>query len=156
MIIMVICHLAGAIVLPLLPQSVISTTLWSMTCHQIPDRSFSILGVVMLICGRCTGIYLGFLLCRFWFGLSTKNFIEGLKLKLFKGKNQKLFLSLLLMAMLELHLSMVGILQSNNWIRLLEGIGAGFGYTVIFHGYVMHLFLSINFKSMNFKKVRLH
>ena len=31
------------------------------TCHQIPSRSFHICGFPLAVCGRCTGIYVGFL-----------------------------------------------------------------------------------------------
>ncbi len=31
------------------------------TCHQIPSRCFHIFGYPMAVCGRCTGIYAGFL-----------------------------------------------------------------------------------------------
>ena len=31
------------------------------TCHQLPSRSFHLWGFPMAVCGRCTGIYLGFL-----------------------------------------------------------------------------------------------
>lgn len=35
---------------------------FSNICHQIPDRSFFILGYPLPVCHRCTGIYLGLLL----------------------------------------------------------------------------------------------
>ncbi|HEX9934586.1 MAG TPA: DUF2085 domain-containing protein, partial [bacterium] len=31
-------------------------------CHQIPERSFKILGYPLAVCARCTGVYVGFLL----------------------------------------------------------------------------------------------
>lgn len=31
------------------------------TCHQIPSRCFHLWGFPMAVCGRCTGIYAGFL-----------------------------------------------------------------------------------------------
>lgn len=30
-------------------------------CHQLPSRSFHLWGFPLAVCGRCTGIYLGFL-----------------------------------------------------------------------------------------------
>jgi len=34
---------------------------FSPVCHQIPSRSFHILGQPLAVCARCLGIYLGFL-----------------------------------------------------------------------------------------------
>jgi len=33
--------------------------LGSVVCHQLPARSFHMLGVALPVCARCTGIYLG-------------------------------------------------------------------------------------------------
>jgi uncharacterized membrane protein len=33
---------------------------YSPLCHQIPERSFEFLGFPMTVCGRCLGIYAGF------------------------------------------------------------------------------------------------
>lgn len=35
---------------------------FSKICHQIPERSFFILGKQLAVCSRCTGLYFGFLL----------------------------------------------------------------------------------------------
>jgi len=43
------------------------------TCHQIPSRSFHLWGFPLAVCGRCTGIYAGFLA-----GLLALPFIRGL------------------------------------------------------------------------------
>ena len=32
---------------------------WSIVCHQRPDRSFRLWGVQMPVCARCAGLYLG-------------------------------------------------------------------------------------------------
>jgi uncharacterized membrane protein len=34
--------------------------IYSPLCHQLPDRSFEFLGFPMTVCGRCLGIYAGF------------------------------------------------------------------------------------------------
>jgi uncharacterized membrane protein len=34
-------------------------TVGSVVCHQIPERSFHLLGVQLPVCARCTGLYLG-------------------------------------------------------------------------------------------------
>lgn len=35
---------------------------FSFICHQMPERSFAILGHPLAVCHRCSGIYLGFFL----------------------------------------------------------------------------------------------
>ncbi|HZS04091.1 MAG TPA: DUF2085 domain-containing protein [Blastocatellia bacterium] len=35
---------------------------FSAVCHQLPERSFHLLGCPFAVCSRCTGIYSGFLL----------------------------------------------------------------------------------------------
>ena len=35
---------------------------FSALCHQLPDRSFHLLGFPLTVCARCTGIYAGFLI----------------------------------------------------------------------------------------------
>ena len=34
---------------------------YSPLCHQLPERSFEFMGFPMTVCGRCLGIYAGFL-----------------------------------------------------------------------------------------------
>jgi len=47
---------------------------FSNICHQIPERSFFILGKQVAVCSRCTGLYLGFL-----FGAIVYPFLYRLK-----------------------------------------------------------------------------
>lgn len=49
-------HLAGW----LNAESAVRSTFKSV-CHQIPERSFSLLGTPVAVCARCLGLYLGFL-----------------------------------------------------------------------------------------------
>ena len=35
---------------------------FSAICHQLPERSFHLLGYPLAVCARCTGIYAGFLI----------------------------------------------------------------------------------------------
>ncbi len=47
--------------------------LFSGICHQIPERSFALLGYPFPVCHRCFGIYAGlFLGCFFAYGLSSR------------------------------------------------------------------------------------
>jgi len=60
-----------------------SVSLCSHICHQIPERSFYVLGVQFPICARCTGIYSGVI-----FGIIVKT-------KLVRMKYLELFLLIL-------------------------------------------------------------
>ncbi len=47
---------------------------FSPLCHQIPERSFTLCGVDLPVCARCTGIYCGFLIGAFAAVLIKKKF----------------------------------------------------------------------------------
>lgn len=60
---------------------------FSPTCHQIPDRCFSLQGYPLAVCGRCLGVYLGFL-----GGLLAYPFVRGFsKLELPRARTFLLF-----------------------------------------------------------------
>jgi len=44
-----------------LTLNVVFYALFAPVCHQIPSRSFSCFGFPLAVCGRCSGIYFGFL-----------------------------------------------------------------------------------------------
>lgn len=46
----------------------------AVICHQIPERSFHLLGAPLGVCARCTGIYLGFV-----GGLALYPFVRSLR-----------------------------------------------------------------------------
>lgn len=61
--------------------------LFSPTCHQIPERCFSLRGYPLAVCGRCLGVYLGFL-----GGLLAYPFVRGFsKLELPRARTFLLF-----------------------------------------------------------------
>ena len=41
----------------------IVNNLGASVCHQIPERSFKMGGLILPICSRCSGIYIGFFIC---------------------------------------------------------------------------------------------
>lgn len=47
--------------------------LFSPTCHQMPERCFSFRGYPLAVCGRCLGVYAGFLA-----GLVAYPFVRGI------------------------------------------------------------------------------
>lgn len=45
---------------------------FSVVCHQMPERSFELLGYPLAVCARCTGIYAGFLPGLFVYPLARR------------------------------------------------------------------------------------
>lgn len=92
-------------------------TLSFFPCHRMKERSFTFSGKQFPVCARCTGILLGFFLIPallliplgvpFWLGilLNIPMFIDGYtQLKKWR--------------------------QSNNALRFITGVAAGFGLSV--------------------------
>jgi uncharacterized membrane protein len=50
---------------------------FSPVCHQRPDRSFFVAGFPLAVCGRCLGIYLGFLAGVLVYPLLGRRFRTG-------------------------------------------------------------------------------
>ena len=83
-------------------------------CHQIPDRSFSWRGRQIPLCARCSGVLIGplFVPLYYYFG-------------------NPLIATVCLSAFLVDVLSqLVGLRESNNWLRLVTGVG--FSASVLF------------------------
>jgi uncharacterized membrane protein len=92
--------------------------MFSPLCHQIPERSFMLLGLHLPVCARCTGIYGG--------GFAGSFFV----------KSQTPSPWILVAALLPLGIDGVTQLvfrESTNWIRFITGCIAGFA--VIFYVY---------------------
>ena len=90
-------------------------------CHQRLERTFSIGNLNMPVCSRCTGIYLGIIL-----SILTLTLIE----RKIKGEFPSLKVVLIsvgvfLMMGVDVVLSTVGLIESNNIIRLITGFMTG-------------------------------
>ena len=92
--------------------------LFGEVCHQLPDRSFTLLGYPLAVCMRCSAIYFGFL--------------AGLLLHLFIGhrfegsRPPPWVLAVTLLPMLaDVALNAAGVYPSNQWTRTLTGSIAG-------------------------------
>ncbi len=101
-------------------------------CHQIPERTLSFSALIMPICSRCSGIYIGFV-------------ISTLVLFTMHRKRQSLiapvyvviiFIVFIFFAAIDGILSYFGIYETNNLLRLLTGYMAGIALAAI----VMPLF----------------
>jgi len=115
--------------------SIVSTIIYQMysvTCHQLPERSYFIFDNKMTVCARCFGIYTGFLA-----GL----IVYPLFMKYIDYKNLSrwyLIISLLPMAF-DGTSQLFGFRESFNLLRLFTGLT--FGFTVVF--YVIPVFLDV-------------
>jgi uncharacterized membrane protein len=70
---------AGVFLAPVLraqgrPLSALLYAAFSPTCHQLPGRSFYLHGFPLAVCGRCLGIYSGFIL-----GVLAYPFLRGFR-----------------------------------------------------------------------------
>lgn len=84
--------------------------LFSPICHQIPQRTFFLLGLQLPVCARCTGIYLG--------GFAGSFFVRP----------QAPSPWILIVALLPMGIDGITQLwyrESTNWIRFVTGFIAG-------------------------------
>ena len=128
MIVLVLLHLAGALLAPFFPDW-LDHGLWAGMCHQDDARSFAWSGNSMPLCGRCTGILAGFLLARVFYRPAD----VSLKLMAISW-------GLMLSMILEWKLSHEAVFLSSNLVRLITGIGFGVGYLLFFHLGLLRMF----------------
>ncbi len=93
-------------------------TTFSLTCHQLPERSFSLFGFKFAVCARCTGIYFGALLTTLFYP-----FILEIDNK--KTPNKYLLLLSLIPIGLDGGIQLITNYESNNILRLLTGLFFG-------------------------------
>jgi len=118
---LVVVGLGGALLAPVFSEW-INPMLWKGMCHQMPERSLWIGDHAMPLCGRCTGIFIGFLIGRIWWQASHISV-------------RKAWISLLLIGVMvaEWKLGEENWTDSTNWIRLGAGLAFGIGYYYWFH-----------------------
>ena len=88
-------------------------------CHQIPERSFFVMGCQFPVCARCTGVFAGevlFILLAL-FGISPP-LIPCLLLLIPMG--------------IDWGIQRIGLVMSNNIRRFITGFLGGFGITKIY------------------------
>jgi len=114
--------------------------LFSPICHQIPSRSFFCFGSPLAVCGRCLGIYLGFLA-----GTILYPFLGGFSKSTLPKKESFLLLSLPIA--LDTLGNFFGLWITSNWLRLF--IGFIWGLLLPFY-----FILGITDLALHLKKVR--
>ena len=91
---------------------------FSKTCHQLPDRSFTLWGKQFAVCARCTGIYWGFLL-----GTIIFPFVRGLNHDF--TPHRHLFFIALVPLTIDLSLTLFQIWQNTFFTRFVTGLILG-------------------------------
>ena len=94
--------------------------LFSHLCHQDPQRSPSLAGVCLPVCGRCLALYLGGFL-----GVLATPFLRGHSAWILGRR--ALLLAPLLLTGLDAGLDLAGIWNSTLWSRAVTGGPAGLG-----------------------------
>lgn len=97
------------------PWSRLVYSFYSPVCHQVAERSFLCFGQPLAVCGRCTGIYLGFLL-----GLGLYPFLKGWGRVSFPAS--RLFFIVSVPILLDTAANFFGLWQTPNVARLVTGV----------------------------------
>ncbi len=94
-------------------------------CHRYPHRTFKIGKWYLPICSRCTGIYLGISLCYILIHFINVTYT------LFT-----LFIAILISAptFIDATTQLLGFRESNNKLRFITGLIAGFGLLILVKG----------------------
>ncbi len=110
---------------------------FSHVCHQLPERSFALMGYPLAVCARCTGIYAGFAAAVFFYP-------AAMSLKRIHNPARKwLFLATLPLG-LDFGLDFTGAMQNTQLSRALTG--AVLGAVVVFFVLPGLIELSLRFK----------
>ena len=90
--------------------AIFSKYFFSIICHQMPERSFFILGEQLPVCARCVGIYTGWLF--------------GVLLYAFRGAvtTKKMLAISAIPIALDALTQLTGLRESTNLLRLLTGL----------------------------------
>ncbi len=92
-------------------------------CHQVAERSFWVGGKPLMVCARCQGLYLSFFL-SFLFLWKNKKILSS-------SRDFSLAIVLILPLAFDGFFSYLGLWTSNNNLRFLSGILAGFSFALL-------------------------
>jgi len=99
----------------------IVNNLGASVCHQIPERSLEMGGLILPICSRCCGIYIGFFICAiFMFSIFRKR----------ESDLPPLYILIILIifaisTVVDGFLSYFSVIETNNIARLVTGFLTG-------------------------------
>jgi uncharacterized membrane protein len=93
--------------------------MYSLVCHQIPERSLTVFGVPLSVCSRCTAIYGAFTVFMF---LALVSWFRPLM-----SRMRGIGMTLVLPMLLDVALDASGLLHATMASRLITGSLAGAG-----------------------------
>ena len=93
----------------------------SSVCHQLPERSFQVQEIILPVCGRCTGIYMGFGLVFLYLWYKKRLYHN----KPFSTQQTILCAMAFLPISIDGFFSYLGIWESNGFLRVVTGALAG-------------------------------
>lgn len=100
-------------------------------CHRKPERSFFIKGYQFPVCARCTGFYISLAL---YFIYAYFNYVNYSFLLILVA------ILLLIPTFIDGFTQLLGSRESNNFLRLITGVMAGFGFGIIVKSMKWYLF----------------
>lgn len=100
------------------------TYLFSGSCHQMPDRSFWIMGYPMALCSRCTGIYAGS-----FFGCMHKIIFN-------KNYTLLMFIVFIIIALSDIALNFLFAINTGLYIRFFAGILIGLVFVEVLSRFI--------------------
>lgn len=107
----------------------IVNNLGASVCHQIPERSLKMGGLVLPICSRCCGIYIGFFVCAiFMFLIFRKRESDLPPLYILI-----ILIIFILSTVIDGLLSYFSVIQTNNIARFVTGFLSGSSSMVIIY-----------------------
>jgi len=99
------------------------SSLTRFICHRIPERTFNIRGHYFPVCSRCTGFYLGafsfFIFVYFFYVQYTPLLVI-------------LAILILIPTFCDGFTQLIGLRESNNFLRLWTGLMGGVGLAILF------------------------
>jgi uncharacterized membrane protein len=105
-------------------------SIYSKFCHQDPSRSFYINGNKLLVCARCTGIYLG--------ALSVLFLSLFINLKIKATDEFKLLLFSALPMLIDVLLYNIGVYEYSKIIALATGLILGAAAAFCINNFIVH------------------
>ena len=99
----------------------IVNNLGASVCHQIPERSLKMGGLILPICSRCSGIYIGFFICAiFMFLIFNKRESDLPPLYILI-----ILIIFILSTVADGLLSYLSVIETNNIVRSITGFLSG-------------------------------
>ncbi|MCL4378815.1 MAG: DUF2085 domain-containing protein [Actinobacteria bacterium] len=109
-------------------------------CHQIPERTLFFGKILMPVCSRCSGIYIGFLISIIFLFLTFRKKESDLP----PVYIMILSIMFILSAIVDGALSYLGVYETNNILRLITGYLFGSGIAIIIYPIFVYQYYKVS------------